>query len=98
MIQGAFLYCLYIFEWFFCILRGTFLCFAWQATIAVADTTEIRKTQIKQDEKLDELLSRTDNLITPTTEESLLSIIDNNKEFTEKFTDSESALLFLDKK
>ena len=62
--------------------------------IAVADTTEIRKTQIKQDEKLDELLSRTDNLITPTTEESLLSIIDNNKEFT----DSESALLFLDKK
>ena len=66
--------------------------------IAVADTTEIRKTQIKQDEKLDEILSRTDNLITPTTEESLLSIIDNNKEFTEKFTDSESALLFLDKK
>ena len=98
MIQGAFLYCLYIFEWFFCILHVTFLYFAWQATIAVADTTEIRKTQIKQDEKLDELLSRTDNLITPTTEESLLSIIDNNKEFTEKFTDSESALLFLDKK
>ena len=62
------------------------------------DTTKIINVQNEHGQKLDELLSRTDNLKTPTIEESLLSIIDNNKEFTEKFTDSESALLFLDKK
>ena len=61
------------------------------------DTTKIINVQNEHGQKLDELLSRTDNLITPTIEESLLSIIDNNKEFSEKFTDSENAFLFLDK-